>query len=263
MEEMEYSTDETFENPREYELTNERISRENAKSELKYELTGETINANGHTLHRIRALKDFGDVHKGDLGGFVESEKNLSHYGNCWLYGNSKAYENAKVHQNASLWENAEVSGNARVTDEAEVSGNVKVTDEAVIEGSSECKGNCEIYGKAWVYRSSYLNGNVKVYDEAQVCNATLLDNVKAYGDARIGGFNTLKGNEEAGYGYVSDENIILSPYEKDMLDGKIDNSNKGFRISEEATVDATAKGNEEPRADFSKIKIFGNAERD
>lgn len=236
------------------------ISEEEIKSELKYALTKETIEVNGHTLHRIRALKDFGDVHKGDLGGFVESEKNLLHYGNCWLYGNSKAYENAKVWQNASLWENAEVSGNAEVRGEAEVSGNVKVTDKALIEGNSECKGNCEISGNAWVSNSSYLNGNVKVYDDAQVCNATLLDNVKAYGDARIGGFNTLKGNEEAGYGYVSDNNIILSPHDKLMLEGKTDNSNKGVWISEEATVDATAKGNEEPRIDFDKVKIFGNA---
>jgi NDP-sugar pyrophosphorylase family protein len=142
----------------------------------------------------------------------------------------------------------------------AEVSGNVKVTDEAVIEGDSECKGNCVIYGKAWVYRSSYLNGNVKVYDEAQICNATLLDNVKAYGDAKIGGFNTLRGDTEAGFGYRSDKNIILDQYEKDMLEGKIGNSNKDVMITKEATVDATARENEEPRADFSKVKIFGNA---
>lgn len=197
------------------------------------------------------------EVHIGDKGGFVESEDNLSHYGNCWLYGNSKAYENAKVHQNASLWENAEVSGNARVMDEAEVSGNVKVTDKALINGNSECKGNCEIYGNAWVSNSSYLNGNVKVYDDAQVCNATLLDNVKAYGDARIGGFNTLKGDTEAGYGYVSDNNIILDQYEKDMLEGE---SSRGLWVSKEATVDAMAKGNEEPKIDFDKVKIFGNA---
>lgn len=226
-------------------------------AEKKYELTDEEIDVNGHILHRIKALVDFADVQKGDVGGFVESEKNLSQDGNCWLYGNSRAYENALVYGDASLWENAEVSGNARVMDEAEVSGNVKVTDEAIIEGDSECKGNCVIYGNAWVSNSSYLNGNVKVYDDAQVCNATLLDNVKAYGDARIGGFNTLKGNEEAGYGYVSDNNIILSPHDKAMLEGE---SSRGVWISEEATVDATARENEEPKIDFDKVKIFGNA---
>lgn len=37
----------------------------------KYKLTDKTIEHNGHILHRIEALKDFGDVKKGDLGGFV------------------------------------------------------------------------------------------------------------------------------------------------------------------------------------------------
>ncbi|EJF98611.1 hypothetical protein MEI_00181 [Bartonella vinsonii subsp. arupensis Pm136co] len=35
----------------------------------KYELTDQTIDVDGFTLHRIRALRDFGKVKKGDLGG--------------------------------------------------------------------------------------------------------------------------------------------------------------------------------------------------
>lgn len=38
----------------------------------KYELTNETKLFNGVTLHRIKALKDFGNVKKCDLGGYVE-----------------------------------------------------------------------------------------------------------------------------------------------------------------------------------------------
>lgn len=38
-------------------------------------LTDKTIIIDGHILHRIQALKDFNLVAKGDLGGFVESEK--------------------------------------------------------------------------------------------------------------------------------------------------------------------------------------------
>ena len=41
----------------------------------KYELTDEITIICGTTLHRIRALKDFGNVIKGDLGGFIEGEK--------------------------------------------------------------------------------------------------------------------------------------------------------------------------------------------
>ena len=40
----------------------------------KYELTDKFINLGCHTLHEIRALRDFRDVKAGDLGGFIESE---------------------------------------------------------------------------------------------------------------------------------------------------------------------------------------------
>ena len=56
----------------------------------KYELVKddtvivEDINECKCTLYRIRALKDLDDnVHKGDLGGYIQSEKNLSQKGNC------------------------------------------------------------------------------------------------------------------------------------------------------------------------------------
>lgn len=44
----------------------------------KYKLTKETMCFDGVTLHRIQAIKDFGDVTAGEHGGWVESERNLS-----------------------------------------------------------------------------------------------------------------------------------------------------------------------------------------
>ena len=79
----------------------------------KYELTDETIEVYGTALHRIKALKDFGNVKKGELGGYVESERNLSQEGNCWVYDNARVYSNAKVFGNAEACGNAEVFGNA------------------------------------------------------------------------------------------------------------------------------------------------------
>lgn len=61
----------------------------------KYELTNEVVCENGRDLHRIRALMAFGCVKVGDKGGFVEFEKNLSHSGNAWVYGNAH-YATAK-----------------------------------------------------------------------------------------------------------------------------------------------------------------------
>ena len=55
----------------------------------KYELTEETKVIDGKTLFRIRALRSFGDIKAGDLGGFIENERNLSHEGNAWVEDNA------------------------------------------------------------------------------------------------------------------------------------------------------------------------------
>ena len=49
----------------------------------KYKLGG--VGTNG--LRRVIALRSFGNVISGDVGGYIESEKNLSHEGNAWVYG--------------------------------------------------------------------------------------------------------------------------------------------------------------------------------
>ena len=69
----------------------------------KYELTDETKNINGITLHRIRALRDIpsAGVKSGDLGGWIEKESNLCQNGNAWVYDNARVYGNAKVYVNA------------------------------------------------------------------------------------------------------------------------------------------------------------------
>ena len=91
----------------------------------KYEFTGETKIVAGVTLKRIRALISFGFVAKGEIGGFIEDEKNLSHDGNAWVT------DNACVAGNAWVTGNACVTGNARVTGNACVAGNAWVTDNA------------------------------------------------------------------------------------------------------------------------------------
>ena len=63
----------------------------------KYELTDNTINIDGITLHRIKALKDFSNVKAGDLGGWIEKENNLSQMDNAWIGGDAKVYGSAKV----------------------------------------------------------------------------------------------------------------------------------------------------------------------
>ena len=94
---------------------------------MKYELTKNFIEHNGKKLYQIKALKNFGYVRAGDLGGYIEKESNLSQEGYCWVYDEAKVYGYAKVYDNAEVSGNAEVYGNAYVRGYAQVSGNYKI----------------------------------------------------------------------------------------------------------------------------------------
>ena len=101
----------------------------------KYKLTKETRWRNGYMLSRIVALKDFGNVKKGDLGGWVGSESNLSHAGDCW------------IGDEAMVWEKSCVTCDAFVSQYARVWGDVWVS------------GHMKVYGHAWVWGKGFLMG--------------------------------------------------------------------------------------------------------
>ena len=145
--------------------------------EKKYKLTDETINVNGKTLYRIKSLKDFGNVKKGDKGGFVEKEENLSQSGDCWVYDNAKVYNNAKVFDYADIYGNAEVFGNAIVSGNARVYGNAKVYHYAMVYDNAEVCDNAIISGNAEVYHNAAVYGNARVFGNAEICGKAEIAN--------------------------------------------------------------------------------------
>ena len=130
----------------------------------KYEFTGETKVFLNKTLHRIRAVVDFGTVHAGDVGGWIEKEEDLNHCGDAWIYGDAwvggdaKVYGNAKVYGDAWVGGDAKVYGNACVYGDAWVGGDAKVYGNACVYGDACVGGNAEVYGNAKV------GGDAKVY---------------------------------------------------------------------------------------------------
>ena len=88
----------------------------------KYIMTADTIFFGGIKLSRIKALRDFGNVKKGELGGYISSEKNLSHYGTCWVSDNAQVRDNAFVGGSAQVRDRAIVCDFAIVRDLATVS---------------------------------------------------------------------------------------------------------------------------------------------
>ena len=175
------------------------------QSGKKYEFTVETIEVSGRTLHRIKAIRDFGYVKAGELGGFIEKEENLSHEGNCWVYNDAKVYGDAEVcgyanvHGNAWVYGNANVCVNANVCGYAKVHGNAWVYGNANVCGDAEVCGYAKVHGNAWVYGYANVCGNAEVYGDAKVCgdakvhgnawvygNANVCGNAEVYGDAKV-----------------------------------------------------------------------------
>ena len=119
--------------------------------EKKYILTDDVIDFNGHTLHRIKAVKDFATISAGTLGGYIESEGNLDHIGDAWVSGAARVYGNAWVSDNAIVSGNAWVSGAAKVSGAAIVSGNAWVSDNAIVSGDAIVTGKAIVSGDAIV----------------------------------------------------------------------------------------------------------------
>ena len=106
------------------------------EQQKKYELTDEFIEHwSGRKLYRIRALVAFGAVVAGQLGGFVESEKNLdqSLYGDAWVYGDARVYGDAQVYGDARVYGDAWVCGDAQVCGDARVRSYAVISERKMI----------------------------------------------------------------------------------------------------------------------------------
>lgn len=178
----------------------------------KFELTTK-ISFNGRTLYRIRALKNFRNVKKGDLGGYVEKESNLSQTGNAWIYDDAKAMDNAIVkddatlHHNAEVYDKAIVSGSASINENAILRDKATVSDKAILYGNVILVDDAKIYDKARLYDYVLVSGNAQVYDNArcygfakieddtQVFNDAIIDNAVISGSACVFDKATVKNN--------------------------------------------------------------------
>ena len=149
----------------------------------KYELTSETIETDeGITLYRIKALKDFGNVNKGDLGGFIESEDNLSQEGITWVYDNARVFGDAKVFGNALVYGNAVVFGTVLVYGNAQVSGDAKVFRNARVCENAQVSGDVQLYGNAQLCGNAQVSGDACIYGNAKVTSVDDYSTISNFG---------------------------------------------------------------------------------
>jgi len=170
----------------------EEVNNKETKEDKKYEFTGETVAHYGRTLHRIRRIED------GLVGGFIEKEDNLSHEGDCFVFGNARVFGRAWVGWDAKVSGNAKVFGDAQVYGNAEVSGNAEVCDNA------EVLENAKVYGNAWVCSSAGVFGNAKVYGNAGIHgNVWVHGKAQVYGRAEVYGDATVRGEAAISEGII------------------------------------------------------------
>lgn len=152
--------------------------------ERKFKLTNETIKYHDRYLFRIEALKDFSDVKKGDKGGYIEKESNLSQLDDCWVYdsakvfNNAEVYGNAKIYDQASVFDEAMVFGDAEIHNFAKVFNNATVCDSAAIFHNAIVGNNAQVYDNAQVYGDSQIMYSVEVFG-----NAAIYGNAKRIAD--------------------------------------------------------------------------------
>lgn len=94
----------------------------------KFVLTNETMVFKGRTLRRVQAVRRFrtitGEiVQKGDLGGWIERECNLSQTGRCWVGNEAKVYNGAIVADNAFVFDDSEIYDETVICSDAKVCG--------------------------------------------------------------------------------------------------------------------------------------------
>lgn len=163
---------------------------DNIRVEPKYAFTGETKEVDGRVVKRIKSLRAFGNVDAYCLGGFIASEENLSHLGDCWVSKDAIVMDNAIVKGNARVTDNSIISHNAIVRKEATIRGTSLVSDDAVVSDEAIIV-DTKVIDYAHVSDNSYLENCEVIYSgdvggRARLKNSIITDRAKLYGNIRL-----------------------------------------------------------------------------
>jgi hypothetical protein len=141
----------------------------------KYEITDER-NPYNPRMRRIRALRPgpWGPI--GTLGGWLESEENLDHDGECWVGGAAVVCGAARATHAALVCEWAWVCDGALVCDESRVSGWSRVGGESEVGGSARVNGWAQVCGSARVGGSADIDRHMVIVQGEQHKTPLYLD---------------------------------------------------------------------------------------
>lgn len=176
-------------------------------------------------LYRIQALKTFTKpggynpvVHVGELGGYVESEDNLSQEGSCWLFDKARVKDGGKVLDDAIVYDKCLVSKNSIIRGGSVVGGHCFVTNQSVII-DSKLEGNVIVNGHSTIHSGAYLYGEIGV-DQSNIGGLVNLIGRISVKKSRITAPLELSGDYELNFD-VSDPHSVIG-YNVGMPGGRL-----------------------------------------
>ena len=156
----------------------------------KYSINpGESKEIDGVSVYRIIAEKTFKNlvdgriVKKGDIGGWIEDERNLSQDGSCWVAGDAVVCDEALVKDDAIVKDNAVVCDNALVRDFSNVNnksyigGYATIQDGAICSGVAQVDGNAIVKDQAFVGGAAHVTGHAIVDKKSRICRGIIKRN--------------------------------------------------------------------------------------
>lgn len=169
-------------------------------------------------LFRIIALRDIetinGLILNGTVGGYIQSESNLSQSDNSWIHRNGKVYQNARLN-NSFVTDESCIFGHAILNDSV-VSGRVRIWDTSNImfsriQDNVDINTGCQldnVIAKNW----SIITNNAKVYncivaDGSRISDSTV-KNSELYDQAEVKSKSTVNNCKLRGRTVISNKTI-------------------------------------------------------
>lgn len=157
----------------------------------KFKLWGGGKTHDDKKVFRVQALKDFNDVKAGDLGGYVESEENISFKpgDHSWVYDDSIVHGDGRVEKDSVVYKNTEVK-DSRITNGSNVSHDSKIEhsriDNSVVQGANTFYANIKDSGLSHdvIVKNSRVEGS-EVQNGSEVYNSKMKDSTLV-NDAKI-----------------------------------------------------------------------------
>ena len=153
---------------------------------------------NGYT---IKALRSFGNIKKGDVGGFIQTTKNLSTdpLSKCWVgvdcavIGDAKVVDDAKIKTGSIVSGNAVVSDYAVVCKDSTIGGSAKIKERSIVSSSCVIDSNVSRYGRV-LFGSEVTGVYSEISDFANVYSSKVMGGAQIKGSAKISAFCVIDG---------------------------------------------------------------------